>query len=207
MMPRPHVLAAAFSLAVIVGTVQSSEPRNNLPKDVVDQFCKMDAAGERLTSGGWQRANAFFVRPSPPVEDAVVGVMGGDFFEGTPQIKGDEAIVGIEYLKLGQLDSAMRFVWAASPSSPVKIRAFYTLVLTERHWELRSDGSSPREVTGPKEWRIKDFQSESVVTVDAAIRYVIETRDKSTDPNLKRNADATLAILNKFEKTPPRPST
>jgi len=199
-MLKPILLAAAIHLAVIAGFAQSSSPQDNLPKNVVEQFCKIDAAGERLTPAGWHRADAFFVRPGPPAEDATVSIMEGDFFVGTPQVNGDTATVGVEYLELGHLDSSMRFVWATSPYSPIKIRAFYTVVLTDRHWELGSDASGPREVKGPVAWRIRDFQSESVVTVDTAIRYVTETRDKSTDPDLKRNADATIAVLKKLKK-------
>jgi hypothetical protein len=52
-----------------------------------------------------------------------------------------------------------------------------------------------REVSGPTEWRIDGTANKIWLTLDAAIRYVTQRRDKTTDAAIKKNADQTLAKL------------
>jgi hypothetical protein len=47
----------------------------------------------------------------------------------------------------------------------------------------------------PAAWKIEGPLPEPLVTVDKAIRYLTELRDKSPDPVIKKNADHTLAKL------------
>lgn len=59
-------------------------------------------------------------------------------------------------------------------------------------------GGSPKEETGPERWLIDGSDTTEWTTVEAAIRYVTEMRDHATDPLIKKNADRTLAMLNRI---------
>ena len=76
----------------------------------------------------------------------------------------------------------------------IKEAFLFNLVPTQKHWELGSDGVS-REVSGPAEWRIDGTTDKIWLVRDAAIRYVTQRRDKTTDAAIKKNADQTLAKL------------
>ncbi len=121
---------------------------------------------------------------------------------GKPHIGGTSAEVWIEYTGLGQIDSKLRFSWGKQPQGPVFTRGFYMLVLTDRHWIIHGEHGELKEVTGVKEWRIKDFQPELLMTLDTAIRYITEMRDKSEDPVIKNNANSTIAILRGYASKP-----
>ena len=121
-------------------------------------------------------------------------------YVGPAEIKGEgeQAVVGPEFTLLVQIDSALRFSWGEKPPGPDKTRQFISVQLTEHHWELRYREAAPREVWDVRKWRIKDLERRPLITLDPAIRYVTESRDKSDDPVIKRNADRTLAILGKY---------
>jgi len=46
---------------------------------------------------------------------------------------------------------------------------------------------------------IAESPSEQWITVSTAIRYVTEMRDKTSDPAMKQNANATLAKLKSLQ--------
>jgi hypothetical protein len=71
------------------------------------------------------------------------------------------------------------------------------VVFTNRHVDIEQGGSTS-EVLGPWGWKIEGSQSERWATVEKAIIYVREMRDKSDDPTIKRNANKTIAILKRL---------
>jgi len=73
----------------------------------------------------------------------------------------------------------------------------FDLVLTDEHWELKPNGVTGAELTGPPEWRIVGNDKGVWITLDAAIRHVTDKRDNWRDPLIKKNADRTLAELKK----------
>jgi len=66
--------------------------------------------------------------------------------------------------------------------------------LTDKLWELGLDGIA-KELTGPPEWRIEDTGFTLRFSINAAIHYVANVRDKTTDPSGKKNTDQTLSKL------------
>ena len=138
-----------------------------------------------------------FVSPSPPSRDKVIFVMKGGVFVGDPEIKGNTAQVGVQYLEVGRLDSALRFNFTER-DGPVKTRTFYTLILSARHWERGCEGGKAKDVTGPMEWRIAGSQPEPRVTAVTALRYLVQVRDKSMNPTIRENADRSIAILKRL---------
>jgi hypothetical protein len=178
-------MIGALTLAQSSGT---QEP----PKEVVERFCKLDAAGVRLRPEGWNRTAEFFVRPVPKPSNMPITVMKGSFVVGNPRIEGEKATVGVEYLKLGRLDNSMRFKGAAGYSGPVKARRYFTLVLSA------ADKASSND-RGKLNWKIVEAQSEPIVTLETAIEYVEFVRDKSRNSVIRKNAEKTLSSFQRLE--------
>jgi hypothetical protein len=78
----------------------------------------------------------------------------------------------------------------------------YHLVFAATHWTMfKSDGkalTAKEERPGPEEWQIKGPVGLPWTTVNTAIRYVLEKREKATDPLIRMNGDETLARLLKL---------
>ncbi len=193
------VLAFVLALGATLVSAEAQAPTRppKSPKDVVEDYFQFEVSGGRLTTEGWYKAANFFVRPIPPPQNKKIFVIDKDFsvWDRPMEIKGTTARVTVGIEPEGRLDSTLHLV--PSGLTP-KAGIWYDLVLTDKHWELGHNGQT-REVTGPLEWRIKQCEPAIWITVDTAIRYVTEMRDKTTAPVIKKNADATLAKLKALE--------
>ncbi len=155
----------------------------------------MEMEGGRLSTEGWNRAAVFFVRASPPPQDKVVTVtFAGSSVDETART-GSKAEVYLECTEAGRIDSVLRFEPLAHYSHADKMMCKYSLVLTDRHWEVGPNGGAAKEVTGRPEWRIAEEPTDLRISVATAVRYVTEMRGKTKDPAIKKNADQTLAKL------------
>jgi hypothetical protein len=141
----------------------------------------MDANGERLTASGWKKGNAFFLHPAPPPSDRVLGVMAAGEIIGEATVNGDKAEVWTEFDFLGKIYPTGRFSRSLGGSPPVEgplpSASKYRLALTE------------------KEWKIEDFQPNSMVTVAVAIHYLERLRDTTDKDDVKKNVGRSLAEL------------
>jgi len=196
--------------------------------EVLQAYRKMDAAGERLTAGGWYRASKFFVKPGRRPEVTVAAVTEGErVTDPDPWFKRNNAVeISVVCEEIGQIDSSGRFTSVVSPwlidrsalnprqpvtpqqklNGPASCVRPYDLVLTDTHWEFGPGGLGLREVKGPPEWRIETFELYPWVTSEAAIRYLTQLRDESPSGTIKRNADKSIATLRRFlgDAPPPR---
>jgi len=193
-----RLLAAAAVSAVVLTSMsgQSAPAGGKSPKEVLELYRKVDSAGGRLTPSGWREAADFFVRPSLPPQDMAMTVMTGERVTGV-KVTDNRAELWILFSGEGRIDSRGRFTRTIAPglNGPAAIEQQYFLILTETHWELGASREAPRQVKGPLEWRIETFESEPRITVEAAIHYLRELRDSATDPQVKRNADHSIATL------------
>jgi hypothetical protein len=167
------------------------------PTEVVDEIWRLATQGELLTPDGWRRACGFFSSPTPFPGNKVILVMSNDwgpaFQVGS---KNDAAEVDLGYFALGNIDSALRYT--DTPSKYMKMALAYHLVPVPSYLEMMGpDGKTvvERKPAGYREWQIQGSPESQWTTVNTAIRYVLEKRDKATDPVIKRNADQSLAIL------------
>jgi hypothetical protein len=64
-------------------------------------------------------------------------------------------------------------------------RVSYILILTDTYWEFGPKGEGPREVKGPPEWRLENFEHECWVVKDVATRYLTKLRDESSSKAIK----------------------
>jgi hypothetical protein len=177
------------------------------PIDVIKEYWKMETSGGRLTLAGWYRATAFFIRSDipPPTLDVLVVRDGSlDTFEVTARTD-TWAEVRVNTDEIGQLDHSLRLniLPRVGPHGVDILRGPYIpfhVVLTTKHWEFRPDGTVGSEITSSPQWLIDCTENEDWVWVNeaAAVRYVTEARNKTTDPAIKKNADAALATLAKL---------
>jgi hypothetical protein len=165
------------------------------PKDVVKAYRSMDANGERLTTDGWKKGNAFFLHPGPPPHDRVLGVMTGEIV-GEPTVKGDKADVWTEFDFVGKVYPNGRFSRSVGGSPPLKGPVAsgrkYSLVLSDQHPKL---GTGHETAQGAPEWKIEDFEPNPMVTMDVAIRYLERLRDRTGSDDVKKNADRSISEL------------
>lgn len=176
-MSRFLLLLPSLSLALLQ---TSAQPRS--PKSVIKEFWGMELGGERLTPDGWNRAAVFFLHPAPrSANEPILVVSTGNRFD---QVDKDSthAEVYVGCSELGRLSPDLRFT--PSPGGPalIEIVCKYNLALTAR----------------PPQWKIVNDPPGLRISVDTAIRFVTDRRNKSSDPNIKKNADTTLATLRKL---------
>jgi hypothetical protein len=195
------------------------------PKEVVRSYRKMDARGERLTTGGWYRAFRFFVKPEPVPEHRFIAVMDGEADPYIGSQGNDKAEIRVPCSAVGQIDFLGRFTFLVAPSlidldrhlgqpgTPqmrmhgphAPLNRIYDLVLTSTHWELGPGTEGLREVKGTPEWRIETFEREPWVTLDVAIEYLTEMRDRSKSLVIKRNAEKSILMLRPLLREAERP--
>ncbi len=151
-----------------------------------------------MTPEGWRKAAIFFVHPGSPPQKKTIALTSGKYqcSAGERWVKGNQAEIANGCFDLGRIDHALRY----APPDPryYKIAVIYHLLLTDKHWEIGPDGVAEKQVTGPLAWRIENAEPIFWLTVETAIRYVTEMRDKTTDPAIKKNAEQTLAKLKKL---------
>jgi hypothetical protein len=108
----------------------------------------------------------------------------------------DAAEVDLGYFAIGKIDSALRYT--NTPSKYMKTGFAYHLIPVPSYQEMMGpDGKTliEKRPVGYREWQIQGSLDSQWTTVNTAIRYVLEKRDKAIDPTIKKNADRTLAML------------
>jgi hypothetical protein len=175
------------------------------PIDMIKQYWKMETNGGRLTSDGWYRATAFFIKsdvPPPTLTLHVVRDSSLDTFEVTARTD-NWAEVTLNTDEIGQLDHSLRLkILPRVGLHDVEIlRGPYIpfhVVLSINRWEFRPDGTLGSEITGSPKWLIDCTENEIWVNEAVAVRYVTDARNKTTDPTIKKNSDESLAKLSKM---------
>jgi len=103
------IFAAALGLAVFFSG-QSDAEQLKSPKEVLEQFVKMELAGTRLAPEGWHKTTHFFVRPSLPVAHPKILVVSDGF--GLTELRSEHTSVVLTVFfdkDYGDIDSALRF--------------------------------------------------------------------------------------------------
>jgi len=162
----------------------------------------------------WGNLGKFFLEnPKPQLNSIqIIDGMGVDAEkeDGRRNLDAVEAVVYTN--SLGDLDSSMQLrnypserIMPGSPSAcSGEYRIYFTLLKTDVHWEIAQDGTV-KQLSGPYAWRIEDPVFWPLLTLNTAIRYVTETREKTSDPTIKRNADRTFTILRLYRSGKPLP--
>ena len=196
-MKRSHAITAVIFLGVLSLTTQTAKSQGKPTEQVVIHFEKLVANGAFLTPQGWKMAGALFAQwgPFPRASEISLTTVGGSV--GETKVSDDQAQVETKWTDdLGTIDSTLRF-------KPPEVRSDMTsyvfhLVYTNKHRDIGANGETIREATGPWEWKIDGPVIARWATVDHAIEYVEQMRDKSDDPIIRNNADKTIAALKRL---------
>jgi len=171
------------------------------PKEIVDELWRLAAQGQLLTPQGWERAAKLFTEPtrfSAPQSIVVVANEWGPANAFNMKDRAAEADVG--FTSLGTIDPALHFTPARTRAQKEVVH--YELVAVPEYTMMYGpDGKTliSRRPTGTSTWQIKGSQGHAFTTANTAIRYVMNQREKTHDPVVKKNADQTLRILNRAE--------
>jgi hypothetical protein len=199
MQVKKHVLLVVFTCPVIASLAQPLQSPAKSPKQVVEEFCKFETTGGRLTIEGWNKAAASFLKPTPAPTQKTILVTAKDFSVWDPAFRSDtraDVIVGVTG-KIWKIDPQVKFSEYSSPTE-VKTSLYYTVVLDNKHWELGPNGQAAKQVTGSPEWRIEGTNDSIWLTVESAIHYVTDVRNHTSDQTIKKNADRTLVSLKRL---------
>jgi hypothetical protein len=203
------IASVGIALMLFVASLcaQRTEPAVAAPEEpikgksrteVADEVWRMATQGELLTPEGWRQACGFFTSPTPFAGNKVILVMSnywGPSYED--RSKDDSTDVEMGYIDMGKIDSTLRYTPAAKTEF-IKTGFLYHLVTVPAYLMMYGpDGKTlvEKKPAGYRVWQIQGSPGPPWTTVNTAIRYVLEMRDKTTDPAIKKNADQTLAKL------------
>src|SRR5262249_17860227 len=78
-------------------------------KEFVEQVWNRARRGELLTPEGWRRTAALYSEPAPFPRNSVVLIYSDDYGVNDSSVDGTSAVVDMECVDLGQIDSALRY--------------------------------------------------------------------------------------------------
>lgn len=171
------------------------------PRDVVESLWKRATEGELLKVDGWRHVSELFVNASEYPANGTIRVVSNHWGIESVSVDGEKATVTVEYLQnIGKIDSQLRYT-PPRKNSDFKAVFVHHLALSPVYSILyKEDGKTiEQKVPVSKEWQISDTVRDRWTTVNTAIRYVLEIRDKSTDPIIKKNSTDTLKQLLQFQ--------
>ena len=187
---------------------QLPQPAHESPSEVAHRF--LDRESTSLPDQ-WNGLSSFFVDTPKPKWNEVHVV---DIVDVGIDTEGDTTDVSISTNWLGDLDLSIRlsnypsrrlpFVFPSASACFGDHYFGFDLVLSDEYSATEKNGLV-KQSKGPLAWRIKDRSFEPLLTLEAAIRYVTEMRDKTADPVTKKNASKTLTILHSFQQGKPLP--
>jgi len=194
------------ALPAVTGTAEES------PSKVASRFVDLESG---LLPDQWSALGEFFVSVPKPRWNKVhiVDLVSSDAEPKGIETNGGTTGFDVPTNLLGELDSSLRlsnypsFRMLPGNNNSACYGDDYlgiTLLLSEKHWQIAQD-ATVKELDGPLAWRIEDTFFEPFITLDTAIRYVTQTRDKTADPVIKKNAAKTLAILRNYKQGTPLP--
>lgn len=169
--------------------------------ELIDELWHRGTDGELLTPEGWNRFSGYYTDPTPFPGNKAISIVSN--YWGPPgaiQIRGNTAEVLVGFVDCGGMDSQLRYT-RPRPTRALKTGMSFRLVLVSSHekrrgvWGPDKTTIEEKDVTLPGAWRIEGSPGLPWTTVNTAIRYVLEMRDKTADAAIKKNADQTLAIL------------
>lgn len=208
---RATSFLAVAALAATVAAPRNRQSRSSTaqtaPDAVVTQLWNMATRGDLLSPAMRGEATALFTAP-PATNSKDVMVVSNDW--GPPKvisITGSKARVAVGYWPVGEIDSLLRYT-ASEKGTQRKFGVVYTMGLIQTHGSIKGYSAAPgggykrdkaldKVIPGAPIWRIEapEYPPLPFATVNAAIRYVLQEREKTNDPLVRKNAEKTLSEL------------
>lgn len=207
---KPTKLLVLLSLILFLNPAYAQSQQANSPCStdyepvlVVEGLWNSASSGELLNPKGWARATStrYFTQSGSTLKDSSFRVVDNRYGITDLSKKEDgKLLITVETAELGRIDSELRFIPTRHDNPDFFVYRMVYGATPEGMWT--TDGKKLLKqtitMTGPKQWRIEGPLAYRWATVNAAILYVMETRDKSKDPVLRQNAEKTLEALRKF---------
>jgi hypothetical protein len=198
------IVAAVIVLTLSEATAVSAQLQANAgmgPREVVERFVQMDLDGKLLTNADNEEASELLYSPYPYSQDRAMIVVDHYELRG-PSRQGNSTTFSIDFHEWGRLNSSLAFSQEEGDiaGKPVRVREYVHVARTTLHNELGPNGHMTT-VKGSPSWRIEAIPSGSHISIETAIRYVKEMREKTIDPATKENAGKTIATLEGLEST------
>ena len=110
-MKYTSILSLLLMVAELGVCSQSGMKETKSPREVVEEFWKLETDGGRLTPKGWYKAGIFFVRPSSPPQKKVITITSAKYKCSVDErwVKGNQAEISNECIELGQIDDALHY--------------------------------------------------------------------------------------------------
>jgi hypothetical protein len=194
-MRRIVTVIVFVALSMIASSAQIGN-RPKTPREIVDRLWKMATEGELLTDDGWRRVSGMFAKQVPSPGNDLILVVSNSWSVNGETVRGDSAEVVVGFADAGSIDSSLRYT-PAKETGAFKSGQLFHLEMAPAHWQTYElDGKTvAKEMTGPAGWQITDPQKVPWTTVNTAVRYVLEMRNNTRNPTIKKNADDTLSEL------------
>jgi hypothetical protein len=191
-------VACVFAPASILARSNATPTKS--PREVVDLLWKRATEGDLLRADGWQRSSGFYLHPTPFPGNDKIRVVSNHWGVEYSSIEADKAVVTVAFTEEGQIDSKMRYS-PASQSGTAGTGLIFHLVLAPTYSIMYApDGKTVEKKTpSTKEWQISEPPGQPWATVNTALRYVLQVRHSTSNPEIKRNADETIAQLLKLD--------
>jgi hypothetical protein len=181
------------------------------PREVLERYCQLDGGGAQITAGGWHKVARMFLpnwKPGPgPLRVDILNlvIIQGFTIGDLVPVGSDKVKFTVRYSSFGEI-GPMSFIFARSTEQPLRHEeSNYSLVFTTEFFDLNANDEEVRK-SGPKSWRIEGLPPSPHITIDAAIRYLPQFRDKQyfLDKDEVRNSasranlKATIETLRKL---------
>jgi hypothetical protein len=175
------------------------------PRQEVLEFLHWDFSGVLLRQSTQDQAfnrrtaSRFFLSYDDafPKEMVITVISKTEYSVDDHSIEGKRAEIWFGFWPFGNIDGALR--WHPSDPHIMKYAEMFHLTLSDKRWETAADRKTTTYSLDPQQWLITDEPPPLYLSVEAAIRYITGRREQTTDLTLQRNADATLAVLEKLK--------
>jgi len=164
------------------------------PEKIVESLWTAAMRGELLTPEGWSRSSRHFANENEVPRRGIVRVVSNYFGVNSSSVTDGTAEVEMEFTDLGQIGADLRYT-SPKPTRALKTSLVYRLVSRPVHLvhygpdgKTITEDQEIREATtwviegGPGLWCLNADATCAWTTLNTAIRYVLEKREKASDP-------------------------
>jgi hypothetical protein len=179
--------------------VRAAQSGTRSPKELIEEFVKIETAGGRLTTDDRLQTCKFFVRASPFEAHPKMLIIGPDYLVWDPvvPVADGKTQINVEIDPKGFIDATLKFTPVGQQF--MKNSAQYSLVLADVESQANSDCKSKKDLGDRKNWMIDGPNNVLMITVDTARRYLESERNKLVDATIKKNVENTISQLSKLK--------